>query len=562
MRRLCVLLLFLVLTASIQALAAQESSTVWPPETPEDLFGPRVEIVDFHLESGLIRNARDSAFIADDYRAVITNAGKIYPWPDGIPFATRDYVLPDGLISDQVYLAASRHQQGEVEVLWRLDLTTGSYTRLNRVLEYVDTFCGRLRFNSALINDWMVVTGVNGQQHLCDVSTGTMSNPLPPDYQDWQIHHSQEPNPYVLVSAAKTGATGNMVTLFAFDLANRELLRLGEFERGDDMRVVTILNDTMQILGIMDTTNNVERAYLINLADHRLFPIPGEGAYREDPPRLEYYKQLNDDTACEISVMDLLTEKQVTYELNSRCFAEEEHGAWHYYRILNESGSETDVIRVDVLTGERVTLFTGEVEQIGWISTDERYAALVMDYDGEVDTPPGQMTRVSGSPNVQMVLFDLATGDRLFEVPAATGGIFESWYPIAYSVSENQVAIGESVIQIEDGDIVVSTAKEEVGREIGNGWVITTPEEKLDEYGNVASHGLYNVDTQEEVALVDLGKYGEDYWIYEPPVYIGDNQFQVTLGFGGGYDFTGVPPLYNLAIYTVRVEDVTIEAEG
>lgn len=558
MRFLFAFLISLLFTCPVQSIYAQDSETTWPPEAPETLFGPHVEIVDFKLDSTIIRQAHP-ATVADDYRAVVTANGRIYPWPDLLENRVSAYPLPNGTISNQFFLASGRH---EMEWLWKLDLSTGVYTRFKRIPEYVDTFCGRLRLDSSLLNDWMIVTGVHQQRHLCNVSTGQMSTPLPDDYADWQIHRSVEKAPYVLFSGRRVDHTDSTATLFAFNLASLDVQTIDEFQRGDETRVTAVLNEKMQKLSTSDTSssNPSKTIFLVKISEQRLFQIPDEGIYRENPLRLEYYVPLNNEQSCEVTIIDLLTEKRTMYTLNTACYHETAHETRYYYRVLNEGRTEATIIRVNALTGENISLFSGEVEYIGWMSADERYAAFFMDYNGHIDTPPGQLFRASGSADAQLVLFDLSTGNRLFETPASVStGMTEEWLPFPHLVNANELVVGDSLLQFEDDTVVVTAAERGKGRDVGDGWVIEFPDETLNEYGNVASHGLYNINMQEEVALVDLGDHVSDYWIYEVPEYLGDNKFQVTLSFRGGYQFDGVPPLNNLAIYTVRITNINLE---
>ncbi|MCA9904053.1 MAG: hypothetical protein KC547_09360 [Anaerolineae bacterium] len=566
MRIFASVLTILLLVFPVRPAHMQDDVGPWPPEAPETLFGPRVEIIDARLDSVLFHRAHPATNAAE-YRAVITADGRVYPWPDDFRYPGVTYSGEQlGLFSNQFYLASSASTSGEYESLWSLDLTTGVYTRYNRFPQFVDTYCGRLRLNSTLVNSWMIIVGVNRQQHVCNVADGRMSLPLPGEYSDWQIHHKDQTDGFVLLSAQRANQTDGMATLFAFNPAKRDLQVVGEFARDTMTRVSKILNESMQVL----TTSSVpvpdpsEITYVVNIAEQRLFQIPSQGFYHEDPLRVEYFTPLDDDAACEIMNIDLLTENQTTYRLNTACYAEFEQGDRRYYRVLNDAGTQADVVRVNELTGDSSTLFSGEVERIHWVSDDERYLGLVIDSSGRVDTPAGSFIRMNGSTDAQWVLVDLTNESHLFETPAMIGGSAGIWYPIPHIVSDGWLALdgftASNLLHIDDGAVIEpTTIQGGITLDIGNGWTIGYPAERINEYGNVASYSLYNIHTQEVVPLIDLGAHVIDYSFQNVPQYVGDNQFQVTLSFGGGEQLLDVLPLYDRVVYTIRIVGVEIE---
>src|SRR5690349_21753888 len=152
---------FIMLVLSVQIGHAQEEAPPFPPENPESLFGDSVEIVDMHLESTTMQQA-NPAIVSREYSAVITHDGHIFPFPRQLAsiiegtepapyFHANNYIYfqisdaaPRGGKVPYTRTTSPEAQQTDERVTqyWMLDLTTGTYTRLQELPEYVETNCG------------------------------------------------------------------------------------------------------------------------------------------------------------------------------------------------------------------------------------------------------------------------------------------------------------------------------------------------------------------------------------------------------------------------------------
>jgi hypothetical protein len=127
---------------------------------------------------------------------------------------------------------------------------------------------------------------------------------------------------------------------------------------------------------------------------------------------------------------DLATDTLVQPDLQGLCYPEygDLFGIGYYREVTSTDRPLATLVRLDTQTGERRDLFTGEIEQILWVSEDERYAAIVSDETRVVEYLPGMhwqdrvrdeqgRNRVLHQPYLQFV--ELASGTVLARKPVS-----------------------------------------------------------------------------------------------------------------------------------------------
>jgi hypothetical protein len=546
---------------SLDILAQSIDPVPWPPETPEMLFGSTIEIVNMQLGSTAIQRANPIT-VSPEHRAVFTHDGKIYAWPEEFPFYAGHVYVPN-----RVFLSASSHPGGEIDEYWLLDLTSGSYTRLNQLPERVESLCGPFTLESVNRIEWIFVTGVNSQIHACNLATGRVTPPLPEGFIDWQVVSTSAPD-HLLLSAEEEGVADGF-NLFAYSLSKDEIFLLGVFIFSE-RNTVSVLHNELSLL--LQTSFNrpdgsaVNSTFLVDLEARSIQQIPNS-SYSDNPPHLTSWEQIETENGStwHITVTYLDSGETFTYTFDPSCNPRDSYADDHNYycRVLNSGRDQVDVLNVDVLTGKTTVLYSGEVEKISWVSDDQRYAALIIDNNGIIDTLPGTVVRVHASGDEQFVVLDLEDQNILFETQAYPGGIAETWMPIAYEVREGWLAVagGSSVylLHFEEDGVSISSVKGSYISEIGNYWAALYPAERINEYGAIAQFSLYNLQTQQEIPVVSLYGRREYYLPQGFFQHLGDGIFQVTIGFAYDVFSDEVPPAYDLAVYDILIPGVDIE---
>jgi uncharacterized protein YraI len=381
----------------------------------------------------------------DDSVRVLAIDGNLYRYP---PAFQRLTAL--GEIDDDTVLIGNSISAvpDSIHQIWAFDRTTRQITQFESACVDDDyLFAGEL-----IDEPWTIVVS-DDQAVLCHHSTGERSEPLPPDYL-WVIDHfGIGPEPILSVSpdrryVAFLGQIGlepqaessRNLELFSYDTVSRQIITLGRFNAQSSLQfdawagnqVTLHTGETCSVCGhsvyIADVSmpDSIEDAF-------GYLNIRGP-AYFGDPPR--YVFGIGNPSAiatCGHSVYDLATRTMTETQLGG---CRPDFGSIDgvaYYRNVPERGSlgptsdccdiipaevpTVPVLRYDARTGESEEIYVGEVEQVVWVSSDERYAILLEDTNGIIDNVP--YSRFPVEPQygfTYLKLVDLVAGHGLTAV--------------------------------------------------------------------------------------------------------------------------------------------------
>ncbi len=410
----CVLLL---LTGA--ARAQTQTPAPWPPENPQDLFGPEVEIISVEEKTFSEFWHIPVQFDAERQIARLED-GRILPFPFGFEGGPSEwYQTPIA-----IYLIETRYSD-EPSRYWMIDLETGEWVRLQGWPDYFDTLCGPRSSGWNYVTGWLIITGRNDQRHACDVATGYLTPPLPTGFTNWRVHY-QDDQPYVILylSGVPDENQPEDIILFAFDVEAKDFIQIGPFKRGqsgiDEFFIGSFSSNPLRALliaGIGNTEGGFDYHYaFVDVERKVLIPLPAGPYYHVNRKRL--VMQISDETQpephCEQQWLMVDTLQWLSYQVPISC------QAWvassideAFFLIPNADNTLAEVIAVNAWTGERRSFFTGEIEAMRWVSADGRYAAFELDSDGAI-------SQQTGNPplNAQLKVIDMATEDTLFEAPA------------------------------------------------------------------------------------------------------------------------------------------------
>ena len=163
------LITFTLLFVMLSPAAAQEHDpTPWPPENPQALFGPDVEIISTEMDSSLFN--QDGFYSDDANRILHIDRWGAYPFPYGFITAVRLYELPD----NRAYISEQYTNDGAVR-WWLLDLESASWLELREQPKQVQTLCGSIAFDEdrrSYVADRVSIIGSNQEQYFCDLASG------------------------------------------------------------------------------------------------------------------------------------------------------------------------------------------------------------------------------------------------------------------------------------------------------------------------------------------------------------------------------------------------------
>ncbi len=434
---------------------AQQGSA-WPPD-PAILFTDAVTVVKTEL-------VELQAKIIAEGRKVRIAGGKEYAVPEQY---TIDLAVQRS-VDDTIFL---RTEFGYERWL-RLNLRTGEFSRY--LQDAVDTRCGSVKLVE-LDRTWVFVTDAIAREiRLCEMETGWKSAPLPSGYT-WEVYLPGHVYPdATTVSIEVSPDRARLVFLgevprkqefavFSYEIKTGKLINNGLVESGNCLGVEPLVdwdrwvdNSTLLIftwggleqcyrgLWVVDATrsNSAE----LGLGD-RFDP-----EYYDDPPRLEaHYSSAkhvySDETGapCSHEVYYIKTRTLKTYTYGDLCIAEYgPQDGTGYYRAVAKDRKTATLVRFNPVTRQRASLYRGEIEQVLWVSGDERYAALVFDDNGKIDIQPG----VRGDDQGQMghsrlTILNLATGKKLYEREAEFTYeiVLGSWSPEVWEISTHELLL-------------------------------------------------------------------------------------------------------------------------
>lgn len=312
--------------------------------------------------------------------------------------------------------------------LWMLDTAPAALTRYQPL-------CGQALTLSLidLGQPWVYVTDpASGHTRLCNTEPGTTSDPLPADLARRPADHfTGAPVP------VETSPDGEWLLLFgmtavdsrvySYSTTDGYLRLLGAVPCSDCFIPWSVrwFGSHVLIEAWDGFTFSVYSARAGNTDS--LQPEFTRAAYQPDffadPPRYDFmtYRTAQNpwQIECQRITYDVLSDQLEVTEMGPLCRAEfgtvSEVG---YYRDTSRGAEGLALLtRFNALTSERTVLFEGEIEWIEWISEDERYAVVVLDSNGQVDTPPHHAASQWDVPEApRLAYIDLTNGRMLFDI--------------------------------------------------------------------------------------------------------------------------------------------------
>ncbi len=547
-------LTFLLITLS-PTTAQEPAPAAWPPEDPQALFGPDVEIIRAQLKIG--NYPQEDGLFIDGWGA--------YPFPYGFLAQGGLRQLPD----NRYYVGEQITNDGEVR-WWLLDLENATWLQLRDEPQQVQTSCGSIPFRAdqwTYVTGWVTIIGSNRQAHLCNLETGYRTPPLPNGYVEssWRVIPRDASDNLLFYTARRLNTPPEASVLFVQDMPAQEARELMAFRRdpypyASDPRIGR-LGETDYFLfnyPVPPTQNqrNHEQTALINLNQTTIIPVANDPGYEDNPARLVYRQETGTENMmqCEVRWMDVQTLQWTTYIVPSGCLFESRDDDEFYYRAISADGSTAQLMAADVLTGESRIVYEGEIEQVLGLLADERFIALVMNSNGRIDNIPRRIRDIAMSPDYEMWLIDLSTNRVVLKTPAGDCGYSGPvWCPIIKWLTDDLIALQSdgnfattSLFSFSQSKLVISNIDGNLGGLVAGDWAYLYGNPQS-EYSNI---DLYNVSTQQRAHLVALTE--ADYWLSEV-TYIGEDRFDITIGYDVEWMGGGENPLYNIITYRVRV---------
>lgn len=564
MKTLCAILLLLFTTSIV---FAQETliPVPWPPD-PSTIFAEGVEVVSVEfIDPSVPEPIVDSEFVIDPVkRTISTPAGDNFPWPKDIN-NVYFYHSPPIILDDKLFLAVPEYDRDASSPLEPriLDLKTGAFDTYNFVFgrELIPTACGNFGLVE-LSYGWMFYPVREPDQHLCRLDDGRMSAALPEGYT-WENYLYQVPESAdAVLMAHAQGDDPDIITVFVYDALSDDFDSIGKFKKGQVLQLSEwVWNDTA-LFKTYDENDTHHFSYIVlDLTEGKVYQTaessdPNESLryrwYRSNPPRIEVFYDRSDGL-CRKIIYHLLTQTETNYPPDELCDRQiENEDGNSYYRVIDADGKEARLVRFNIITGEQAEIYRGEIEEMMWLSNDERYAMLILDNNGTIDMLPGMYPRDANTSNAHLSLVHLTTGQILFEEKAHPE--FNGWAPFikiilgrwleTYTIgSENN-----TLIELGNDSIQIISLHGLVGDYLGNGWAILFPYAAYEE--SLTKVGLYNLTTHETVEVVTGAVYGYTTGILQP---LADNKLSVTItASSNGFEIIGQ------ATYTIRVPGVEI----
>lgn len=268
---------------------------------------------------------------------------------------------------------------------------------------------------------WVIVVE-DDKAYLCNVFTGNRSSALPDDVL-WRFnttfdgrHISTSPDGRYVAVFGLPGVdpmfadypSGSEAVLYSYHVETDELMALGSFRVGAELGFDRWF-DTQVTFRTGDSRSASPvpvNIYIADLTQAESVQF-GIGSYwspsfLDNPPRYVVgFDAPYTSAPCGSITFDVTTRQTTQLDLDGLCRPEygDAHGVG-YYRDVPQGVSfeccgpvpveiaEVPVVSYDSRTGERQELYRGEIEDIIWVSEDERFAILLLDISGQIDWFP------------------------------------------------------------------------------------------------------------------------------------------------------------------------------
>jgi hypothetical protein len=566
MKPFAIALLILFVTSIVQA----QDVPPWPPD-PAAIFADGVEVVSVEMLDNVQPSAINKPFMDVEGRAVVMPDGRVFPWLEEFPFASF-YIDPGVNVNDYLYIAESRHPQGEIDTVWQLDKNTGVYSALES--SKADTVCGPISLDF-IKEKWVWLES----RQYCEMATGKKTIPLSEDFIRLTDIYSQitrpipTPDGQMLLILGKQADSDAELIAYRYDMADDSFEAVGTFTQGKFVGFEDWAGDRVAVL---DTYGNRSGdvypefygyvAIDLEKGDIRqwsafvspIAPSTWITYHTDGTPTITRREPINAemlDASCRVTRDDILAHTTLSYEFPSACYPEYSVQNDDYYREISSDQTQSTVFKVNRSTGERADLYRGEIEGVVWVSPAEGYAALVLDNNGVINHPGHIQNTDTSTSDAQLALINLQTGDILYIIPADTE-FTNTWTPSVRAFPDNRlelVTLGaeeNTLIEFNEGTVLAFAVQGYIEDYLGNNWATIFPYAAYEEAPTQI--GLYNVTTHQHIEVVTGAVYGYTTGALQP---LGGDQFKVTISAQNNF-FEHIGD----AIYTISVPGVDIPA--
>jgi len=433
--------LFVVLTVFLLSITLLKSQPLPPGRsifaTPEQIFTENVEILsaDYPAEHFYLN--------FDDNTRIVTYT----PRADSAPltFAYPDDALrihQHAFFNGKYYFTMFERlpEQGQPDTwIWTLDVESGTFARLeNKCPMQPFPFSAVFNIDTLINRPWqLMVEPETFKTRLCNLITGHTSEILPEDklytvpILDTLIPISISPDGQWLAFFAceRTQQFCERTHIYGYDVANSTLIHAGFFESREKLLSFDQWVGTQVIVETSEMGEYQLRHYFIAdvsrsrsvAAAFMRFRLAAD--FYSDPPRYEYVTGWEDHdipSQCRWVVFNITT-RTLTEQLLPPCRPDRGLPSMDvgYYRLVpnlhsSEARDTAGLIRFNPITGSFTEIYRGEIEEVIWVSDDEKFALLILDDSGEINTFPHQPSYNWGIPkNPRLVLLNLQTGEEL-----------------------------------------------------------------------------------------------------------------------------------------------------
>lgn len=262
---------------------------------------------------------------------------------------------------------------------------------------------------------------------------GELSDPLPREVSPWyDIYPSPSSNWLVLDGVdAETAGRGGPNRYYGYEVGTGQINYIGSLSSRDEMYFARWISDTEGLIysgGMPESAGKAFYYFDVTEPDSFEVVITGRAEYHSNPPRYEYlnthYKTLRysdprDHLPCRLDVYDITTRASFTYELGYDCGGvyETPDGRYYYVAIGEDTTQPATLYSLDIFTGDRIEIMSGEFEALESVSPSGRYAALITDDSGVIERAGSDPQFFSWDTphNPRLTIFDLSSGDIIFQ---------------------------------------------------------------------------------------------------------------------------------------------------
>lgn len=429
MKRLTIL--FLLIFTSIAH--AQEDTAPWTPD-PSEIFAEGVEVVDVvvreYTATNTIPQLDNEARVVRVYDSSM-NILKEFPYPEEVE--EFQYIRSWGANSLLMHQEFAASGDPDPNGAYIIDIQIGTPTPAQNNCGVVPPLDDE--------NRWIFFTDTRiGRTALCETYSGEVTALLPQDFmpslnsseRPLEVSESPNGNYLAFIGIDSRTSSGN-ITGYAYNYETHELLRLGDFAWEEQVRIggwatdeyVTFITRRMpewSVCHVYYANTGVENSLQLGLSQMRFCPTLAEDA----PPRLVTTADgMTGDSQgpiyCARTEFNLITAETIVTDYDGLCWPDytRQNGISYHRRVNDPEQDAAELVRLNPLTREQITLYEGEIEWVLWVSEDEKYAELVLDVNGRIDFYPGGDPQWWYLPDGgKLALVDLTTDEILYQINA------------------------------------------------------------------------------------------------------------------------------------------------